>query len=80
MEEAGWNVQIMSNVKSLRKKIVEINVLVGTGFLLSFLLLMLFQQRRQRLAELKRMEVQARKALQEANEQLETRVNERTSN
>lgn len=79
MEEAGWNVQILSNVKSLRKKVVETNVLVGTGFLLGFLFLILFQQRRHRLAELKRIEDQARRALQEANELLESRVNERTS-
>jgi two-component system C4-dicarboxylate transport sensor histidine kinase DctB len=78
MEEAGWNVQILSNIRLLRKKIIGVNVLVGTGVLFSYLLLILFRQRRQRLAELKRFEDQARRVLQEANEKLETRVSERT--
>lgn len=79
MEEAGWNVQVLSNIRTLRQRIVGVNVLVGTGVLFSYLLLVLFQQRRQRLAELKRYEDQARRVLQEANEKLETRVSERTS-
>ena len=79
MEEAGWNVQVLSNIRILRQKIIGVNVLVGTGVLFSYLLLVLFQQRRQRLAELKRYEDQSRRVLQEANEKLETRVSERTS-
>ena len=79
MEEAGWNVQILSNIRPLRKRVVETNILVGSIFLFSYLLLMLFQQRRQRLAELKSIEDQARRALQEANERLESRVQERTA-
>ena len=79
MEEAGWNVQIMSNISPLRQKIVGVNVLVGSGFLFSYLLLSLLRQRRQRMAELKRYEDRARRALQEVNEKLETRVSERTS-
>jgi len=79
MEEAGWIVQIMSNISPLRQKIVGVNVLVGTGFLFSYLLLSLLRQRRKRLAELKRYEDRSRRALQEVNEKLETRVSERTS-
>jgi len=78
MEEAGWNVQILSNISPLRKRVIETNVLVGSIFLFSYLLLMLFQQRRLRLVELKKIEDQARRALQEANERLESRVQERT--
>jgi two-component system C4-dicarboxylate transport sensor histidine kinase DctB len=78
MEEAGWNVQIMTDIRPLRKKIIEVNVLVGAGILFSYSLLALWRQRQRRLAELKRLEDQSRKVLQELNEKLETRVNERT--
>ena len=78
MEEAGWNVQILSNIKPIRKKIVEVNVLVGSLILFSYLVLALYNQRRLRMAELKRFEIQARRVLQEANEKLESRVAERT--
>ena len=79
MEEAGWNVQILSNVKQLRRRVLETNILVGAFFLFAYLFLILLQQRRLRLAELKRIEDQARRALQDANERLESRVQERTS-
>ncbi len=78
MEEAGWNVQIMTDIRPLRKKIIEVNVLVGAGILFSYSLLALWRQRQRRLGELKRLEDQSRKVLQELNEKLETRVNERT--
>jgi len=78
MEEAGWNVRIMTDIRQLRRKIVEVNVLVGTGILFSYSLLALWRQRQRRLAELKRLEDQSRKVLQELNEKLETRVSERT--
>lgn len=79
MEEAGWNVQILSNIKQLRRRVLETNVMVGSFFLFAYLFLILLQQRRHRLAELKRIEDKARRALQEANERLESRVQERTS-
>jgi two-component system C4-dicarboxylate transport sensor histidine kinase DctB len=79
MEEAGWNVQILSNIKQLRRRVLETNIMVGSFFLFAYLFLILLQQRRHRLAELKRIEDQARRALQEANERLESRVQERTS-
>lgn len=78
MEEAGWNVRIMTDIRPLRKKIIEVNILVGTGILFAYLLLALLKQRQRRLAELKRLEDQSRRVLQELNEKLETRVNERT--
>ena len=78
MEEAGWNVQILSDIKPIRKKIIEVNIFVSSTILFSYLLLALFNQRRLRLAELKRFEIQARRVLQEANEKLESRVAERT--
>jgi len=79
MIEAGWDVMILSDIKPIRQKLLEINILVGTGVLLSYLLLIMFVQRRKRLAEIKRIEIQSRRVLQEVNEKLESRVNERTS-
>lgn len=78
MQEAGWTVQILSNIRPIRKKIVAVNLLVGTSLLFGYLLLVLFAQRRQRLIELKKFEDQARRVLLEANEKLEYRVGERT--
>ena len=78
MEKAGGDVQILSDIKPIRKKILEANVFIGSIILFGYLLLALFNQRRLRLAELKRFENQARRVLQEANEKLESRVLERT--
>ncbi|NNK96408.1 MAG: sensor histidine kinase [Desulfobacterales bacterium] len=78
MEEAGWNVRILTDIRPLRRKIIEVNILVGTGILFSYSLLALWRQRQRRLAEMKRLEDQSRRALQELNEKLEMRVNERT--
>lgn len=78
MEEAGWNVQVLSNLRPIRKKIFAVNVIVGSTFVFCYLFLIVFAQRRQRLIEIKQFEDQAKKVLQEANEKLETRVTERT--
>ncbi len=79
MEEAGWNVQMITDIRPLRMKIIEVNVLVGIGILFSYSLLALLKQRQRRLSELKRFEDQSRRALQELNEKLESRVDERTN-
>ena len=79
MEEAGWNVQMITDIRPLRRKIIEVNVLVGVGILFSYSLLALLKQRQRRLSELKRLEDQSRRVLQELNEKLESRVDERTN-
>ncbi|MEE4314925.1 MAG: ATP-binding protein [Desulfofustis sp.] len=79
MDEAGWNVHILSDTRPLRKRILATNVLVGSAIIISYLLLTVLAQRRRRLAEIKRFEDRSRQALQEANEHLETRVQERTA-
>jgi len=78
MQEAGWSVHVMTSVKPLRRKIFEVNILLGSSLLFLYLLLVLFKQRQLRLVELKRIQDNAREVLQEANEKLETRVKERT--
>ncbi len=79
MDEAGWNVHILSDIRPLRKRIIATNVLMGAAIIISYLLLTVIAQRRRRLAEIKRFEDRSRQALQEANEHLETRVQERTA-
>lgn len=78
MDEAGWDVHILTDTGRLREQIVATNVMVGIGIIASYLLLALFLQRQRRVAERKRFEERTRQALQQANEQLESRVQERT--
>jgi two-component system C4-dicarboxylate transport sensor histidine kinase DctB len=79
MPEAGWNVHILTDTLEVRKSVFLVNVMVGSVLLLAYLLLLLLMQRQYRLAELGRIREKTRKALQRANEKLELRVQERTS-
>ncbi len=79
MDQAGWNVQLLSEIRNVKKFVLLINVLMSLAFVFGGLVHLLVRQRRQRLAELKRYEEHARRVLEEANERLETRVLERTS-
>lgn len=78
MPNAGWNVHILSDTRVLRKKVLMVNIMVGTGLSLAYMLVLLFLQRNHRLAEMRRIEEESKRALQEANEQLESRVLDRT--
>lgn len=78
MPEAGWNVHILMEIDSVRKTVFWVNLMVGTLLLLGFVLVLLLLQRQLRMAELSRIRLEAQKALEEANEQLENRVQERT--
>ncbi|GAB6191669.1 sensor histidine kinase [Desulfocastanea catecholica] len=78
MSNAGWNVHILSDTRVLRKKVLMVNIMVGTGLSLAYMLVLLFLQRNHRLAEMRRIEEESKRALQEANEQLESRVLDRT--
>lgn len=79
MTEAEWNVHVLSDTKAVRDSVIWLNILVGSFLLLAFILFLLLQQRHSRLAELERIKEKARKILEEANEQLELRVEQRTS-
>ncbi len=79
MEHAGWNVQILSETKEIEKFVVFVIAMLSTVLVLGGLLHLLIRQRRQRLAEVKKVEDHARIVLEEANEKLETRVLERTA-
>ncbi|KJR98149.1 MAG: hypothetical protein VR65_21715 [Desulfobulbaceae bacterium BRH_c16a] len=78
MPQAGWDVHILTDTRTLVKKVVAICFVVGSGMTVAYVLALLLLQRRHRLAELSRVEEEARKVLQEANEMLESRVNDRT--
>ena len=79
MEHAGWNVQILSETKDVKKMVVVVVVMLSILFVLGGLLHLLVRQRSQRLKEAKIFEDHARRVLEEANEKLETRVSERTA-
>ena len=78
MPQAGWNVHIFSDTRVLRKRVLIVNIIVGTGLSLAYFLVLLFLQRNHRLAQLHLLEEESKRALQEANELLETRVSDRT--
>jgi two-component system C4-dicarboxylate transport sensor histidine kinase DctB len=78
MPEAQWNVNILTDIQMLQRDILINNVLACSGLFLAFFLLLLFSQRQHRLRELNRFEEAARRNLEEANEQLESRVLDRT--
>lgn len=78
MPQAGWNVHILSDTRILRKKVLIVNMIVGAGLSLAYFLVLLLLQRNHRLAQMHLLEEESKKALQEANELLETRVSDRT--
>lgn len=78
MPEAGWNVHFITDTKVVGARVFWVNVTVGSVLTLSYMLILLLMQRKYRLAELGRIREKNRLALQEANEQLEIRVHERT--
>ncbi len=78
MSQAGWNVHILTDTRVLRKKVFLVNVIVGTGLTLAYILGTLLIQRNHRLTELHQIEEESKRALQEANELLESRVSDRT--
>ncbi len=78
MENAGWNVQILTDTWRVERFIFLVFMILGFIFTLGCLFVLVVKQRRQRVIDLKRFEEQALKVLQEANTKLETRVAERT--
>ncbi|WP_457575014.1 sensor histidine kinase [Desulfolithobacter sp.] len=78
MEQAGWEVQILSDIYGVQRLVLRALLMAGTLIMLSLLLGIVLWQRRQRLDERHRYERRAREMLEEANEALEDRVRERT--
>jgi two-component system C4-dicarboxylate transport sensor histidine kinase DctB len=78
MEHAGWNVQILTDTRRVDRFVFLVFLMMSFIVTLGGLSVLVVKQRRQRVADLKRFEEQARKVLQEANAKLESRVMERT--
>lgn len=78
MPQGGWNVHILSDQQQILNRVVMVTAMVGGSLVIAYVLLLLLLQRRAKNIEMQRIEEQNRKALQEANEQLETRVMDRT--
>ncbi|WP_310599255.1 ATP-binding protein [Desulfobulbus sp.] len=78
MEQAGWKVHILTDTWRVERFVFLVFVALNAFLALSVLVVLLIKQRRQRVVDLKRFEDQARRVLEVANEQLETRVTERT--
>ncbi|MBU1566735.1 MAG: sensor histidine kinase [Proteobacteria bacterium] len=78
MPHAGWDVHILSDTQELKTRALVVNILIALGLTVLFVIVLLLIQRKNRQAELDRIERESKKALREANELLETRVLERT--
>lgn len=78
MPHAGWTVHILSDIGAVKTRVLFVNILVALGLIVVYIMSLLFVQRKQRVTELSRIEEESKKALQEANELLETRVLDRT--
>jgi len=79
MPHAGWEVQILSDIKGVDQSVIRTIIWVGSIFMILLMLVLLFWQHQQRLIERHRYEERSRKLLQEANEELESRVEKRTA-
>lgn len=78
MPQAGWNVHILTDVVDIKKNVFLINLIVGCSLIVTYILALLLVQRYYRLQELAMIEENTKTSLRDANEQLETRVIERT--
>jgi len=78
MPQAGWNVHMLSEINPLRQKVILVCTIVGVSLFVAYIFLLLLIQRQKKLAEISRIEDAARKALEDANERLESRVWDRT--
>lgn len=79
MDKGNWNVHIMTDTGRVERFIVLLFVAMNVVLLLSGLSFLLMKQRRQRKIDLRRYEENAKRLLQQANEQLEERVTARTA-
>lgn len=78
MPHAGWHVHILSDTRALRVRMLLVNILIVLAAAVVSIMVLLLGQRKNRLAELNRIEQESKKALREANELLESRVLDRT--
>ncbi len=78
MQQAGWTVQLLIDTRRIERFVFFVFLVISSMLVLAGLLILVLRQRRQRKLDLRGFEDQARKVLQHANEELESRVAERT--
>ena len=78
MPDAGWTVHIISDISHVDTQVRNIVLLVAFLLIILFLSSALLHNKKKAISRRKEIELQANKALQELNEQLEQRVQERT--
>lgn len=78
MVEAGWQVHLLSDIQAVKTRVMLVTVMVGLSGMVIFIIGLLIVQRKQRMRELRQIEEKSKRELRQANEQLESRVLERT--
>jgi two-component system, NtrC family, C4-dicarboxylate transport sensor histidine kinase DctB len=78
MVEAGWQVHLLSDIQGVKTRVILVTVVVGLSGIVILIVGLLFVQRKQRMLELRQIEEKSKRDLRQANEQLESRVLERT--
>lgn len=78
MSQAGWTVHILSDISVLKKEVLWVKIKAASGLFFFYIAVLMLVQRRNRLNEHSKIEEEGRRRLQEANEQLESRVFDRT--
>ncbi len=78
MQEAGWNVHLLTPKKSLNQQLFQVQGIATLVFIALVLLGLYLRQRQKRIDERNRFEIESRDQLRKAHDQLEQRVYERT--
>jgi two-component system C4-dicarboxylate transport sensor histidine kinase DctB len=78
MSQAGWTVHILSDISVLKREVLWVKIKAASGLFFFYIAVLMLVQRRNRLNEHSKIEEEGRRKLQEANEQLESRVFDRT--
>ena len=78
MSQAGWTVHILSDISVLKREVLWVKIKTASGLFFFYIAVLMLVQRRNRLNEHSKIEEEGRRRLQEANEQLESRVFDRT--
>ncbi|SFX78729.1 sensor histidine kinase [Marinospirillum alkaliphilum] len=79
MPEAGWQVHMMKELNPVRHQAIIVSLLSGSALVLVTLIGLYLFQRRRSLRERQQWKEEAHRALQQAHDELETRVAARTA-
>ncbi len=79
MPEADWDVHMIKNLDQVRVQAIQVSLLAAAGVILLGLIWLYFHQRRRGQAEKVAWQAEAHRALQQAHDELESRVAARTA-